>query len=127
MLTKFIIRIDKMMGYNRITCFIIMNFLLNGGEHGKPFSNFTYWSCHLFLFTAKTLKRLFPQVNLKVNYIKQIQRYLLDNHLYWLANGKPYSHQKWHFLNSLELHAAYEKQLAVIGKRDTIVVSVSRG
>jgi 2-polyprenyl-3-methyl-5-hydroxy-6-metoxy-1,4-benzoquinol methylase len=32
----------------------------------EPFSNFTYWSCHLFLFTAKTLKMLFSQVNLKV-------------------------------------------------------------
>ncbi len=27
----------------------------------KPFSSFTYWSCHLFLFTAKTLKMLFSQ------------------------------------------------------------------
>jgi len=92
----------------------------------KPFSNFTYWSCHLFLFTVKTLKMLFSQINLKVNYIKQIQRYPLPNHLYWLANGKPSGHQKWHFLNSPELHAAYEKQLAAIGKCDTILASISR-
>ncbi len=92
----------------------------------KPFSNFTYWSCHLFLFTAKTLEMLFTQVNLKVNYIKQVQRYPLANHLYWLANGKPGGHQKWHFLNSPELHAAYEKQLAAIGKCDTILASISR-
>jgi len=92
----------------------------------EPFSNFTYWSCHLFLFTVKTLKMLFSQINLKVNYIKQIQRYPLANHLYWLANGKPGGHQKWHFLNSPELHAAYEKQLAAIGKCDTILASVSR-
>jgi 2-polyprenyl-3-methyl-5-hydroxy-6-metoxy-1,4-benzoquinol methylase len=92
----------------------------------EPFSNFTYWSCHLFLFTAKTLKMLFSQVNLKVNYIKQIQRYPLANHLYWLANGKPGGHQKWHFLNSPELHSAYEKQLAAISKCDTLLASVSR-
>ena len=92
----------------------------------EPFSNFTYWGCHLFLFTAKTLKMLFSQINLKVNYIKQIQRYPLANHLYWLANGKPGGHQKWHFLNLPELHAAYEKQLAAIGKCDTILASVSR-
>ncbi len=92
----------------------------------KPFSNFTYWSCHLFLFTAKTLEMLFTQVNLKVNYIKQVQRYPVANHLYWLANGKPGGHQKWHFLDSPELHAAYEKQLAAIGKCDTILASVSR-
>lgn len=94
--------------------------------NNKPFSNFTYWSCHLFLYTAKTLQMLFDQMNLKVNYIKQIQRYSLPNHLYWLANGKPGGHQKWHFLDSPELHAAYEKQLAVIGKCDTVVASVSR-
>ena len=92
----------------------------------EPFSHFTYWSCHLFLFTAKTLEMLFDQMNLKVNYIKQIQRYPLANHLYWLANGKPGGHQKWHFLDSSEMHAAYEKQLAAIGKCDTIVASISR-
>jgi len=92
----------------------------------EPFSNFTYWSCHLFLFTLKTLEILFSKVNLKINYIKQIQRYSLSNHLYWLANGKPGGHQKWHFLNSPELHAAYEKQLAAISKCDTILASVSR-
>ncbi len=93
--------------------------------NNNPFSHFTYWSCHLFLYTAKTLQMLFDQMNLKVNYIKQVQRYPLSNHLYWLANGKPGGHQKWHFLNSPELHAAYEKQLAAIGKCDTIVASVS--
>lgn len=92
----------------------------------EPFSHFTYWSCHLFLFTSRTLEMLFTQVNLKVNYIKQIQRYPLPNHLYWLAKGKPGGHQKWHFLNSPDMNAAYEKQLAAIGKCDTIVASVSR-
>ena len=91
----------------------------------EPFSNFTYWSCHLFLFTAKTLQMLFEQVGLKVNYIRQIQRYPLSNHLYWLANGEPGGHQKWHFLDSPELRAAYEKQLAAIGKCDMIMASVS--
>lgn len=94
--------------------------------NSSPFSHFTYWSCHLFLYTVKTLQMLFSQVNLKINYIKQIQRYQLSNHLYWLANGKPGGHQKWHFLDSPELHAAYEKQLAAIGKCDTILASVSR-
>jgi len=76
--------------------------------HNEPFSRFTYWSCHLFLYAAKTLEMLFNQVNLKVSYIKQVQRYPLPNHLYWLANGRPGGHQKWHFLNSSELQAAYE-------------------
>jgi len=65
-------------------------------------------------------------MNLKVNYIKQIQRYPLSNHLHWLANGRPGGHQKWYFLDSPELHAAYEKQLTAVGKCDTILSSVSR-
>ena len=93
--------------------------------NNEPFSNFTYWSCHLFLFTSKTLEMLFSQINLKVNYIKQIQRYPLSNHLHWLANGKPGGHSKWHFLDSPDLRHAYEKQLAAIGKCDTILASVS--
>jgi len=94
--------------------------------HNEPFSHFTYWSCHLFLYTAKTLKILFAQMNLKVNYIKQVQRYPLSNHLEWLANGRPGGHKKWHFLDSPELHTAYEKQLAAIGKCDTILASISK-
>ena len=95
--------------------------------NNKPFSHFTYWSCHLFLFTSKTLGMLVSQTGLKVNYIKHVQRYPISNHLYWLANGRPNGHKKWHVLDSDELHAAYEKQLAAIGKCDTILASVSNG
>ena len=95
--------------------------------NNKPFSNFTYWSCRLFLYTVKTLQMLFDQVNLKVSYIKQIQRYPLSNHLYWLANDRPGGHQKWYFFDSPELHAVYEKQLTAIGKCDTIIASISKG
>lgn len=91
----------------------------------KPFSEFTYWSCHLFLFTMKNLEMLFSQAGFIVNYIKQVQRYPLSNHLYWLAKEKPGGHQQWHFLDSSELHTAYEKHLAAIGKCDTIIASIS--
>lgn len=53
-----------------------------------PFTKFTYWSCHLFLFNNFTLKKCIEQVGLKINYMKQIQRYPLSNHLYWLSVGK---------------------------------------
>jgi 2-polyprenyl-3-methyl-5-hydroxy-6-metoxy-1,4-benzoquinol methylase len=92
----------------------------------EAFSHFTYWSCHLFLFTTKTLGMLVSQAGLKINYVQQIQRYPLSNHLHWLATGKPGGHQKWHFLDSPDLHAAYEKQLAALGKCDTIIASVSK-
>jgi 2-polyprenyl-3-methyl-5-hydroxy-6-metoxy-1,4-benzoquinol methylase len=91
-----------------------------------PFSKFTYWSCHLFLFTGDNLSMLAKKAGLKVNYIKQIQRYPLSNHLYWLAKGKPGGHKEWNFLDSEELHKAYEKQLASIGVCDTILGSFSK-
>lgn len=93
--------------------------------NSKAFSDFTYWSCHLFLFTIKTLKELASQANLKVNYIKQIQRYSLANHLFWLAKGKPDGHNQWKFLDSKELNQAYEAHLRTLGKCDTLVMSLS--
>ncbi len=92
----------------------------------KSFSDFTYWGCHLFLYTAKTLEMLFKQINLKISYIKQVQRYPLSNHFYWLTEGKPGGHKKWQFLDSGEINSAYEKQLASIGKCDTLLASVRR-
>tara|TARA_Y100000816_G_scaffold291420_1_gene282704 strand:+ start:722 stop:1678 length:957 start_codon:yes stop_codon:yes gene_type:complete len=94
--------------------------------NSTPFSDFTYWSSHLFLYTSGTLELLVKQTNLKVNYIKQIQRYPLSNHLYWLANGLPGGHEVWSFLNSEDLHLSYEKQLSSIGMCDTIVASISK-
>ena len=93
--------------------------------HSEPFSHFTYWSCHLFLFTASTLEMLAKQKNLNINYIRHVQRYPLSNHIYWLAKGKPGGHQHWDFLDSSALSMAYEKQLAEIGQTDTLLASFS--
>ena len=90
------------------------------------FSNFTYWSQHLFLFNKKTFSDLIDKTPLKLNWIKNIQRYPLSNHLYWLSKGLPGGHEFWSFLNSEDLHLSYEKQLASIGMCDTIVASVSK-
>lgn len=92
----------------------------------KEFSNFTYWSCHLFLYTPKTLKMLFMETGLKINYIKQVQRYPLSNHSYWLIRGKPGGHKKWSFLNSVIIQSIYEKILSAFGKCDTLIASISR-
>ena len=61
------------------------------------FSNFTYWSQHLFLFNNKTIELLVRKAGLKLNWLKQIQRYPLSNHLYWLSKGKPGGHKVWSF------------------------------
>ena len=92
----------------------------------KPFSEFTYWSRHLFLYTESTLARLAEKTELRINYIKQVQRYTISNHLYWLAIGKPGGHKEWHFMDSDQLNKAYEKQLAYVGRCDTLLGSFSR-
>jgi len=91
------------------------------------FSQFTYWSCHLFLFTRSTIASAAGKAGLKVNYIKQVQRYPLSNHLYWLAKGKPGGHKIWGFLDSEALNKAYEAQLASANLCDTLIASFSKG
>jgi SAM-dependent methyltransferase len=90
-----------------------------------PFSEFTYWSCHLYLFNAVTLPLLARKAGLKVEYVGHVQRYPLSNHLHWLAKGKPGGHQVWSFLDSRELCAMYEARLAALGLTDTLVARLS--
>lgn len=92
----------------------------------KDFSEFSYWSCHLFLFNNYTLKMMVESIGLKINYIKQIQRYPLSNHLFWLTNGKPGGHTQWDFLDNELLNKQYELQLANLGIADTIIASISK-
>lgn len=92
----------------------------------KEFSEFTYWSQHLYLFNANNLVKLVDKAGLKIHWIKQVQRYPLSNHLFWLSKGKPGGHILWSFLNSEELNRAYEASLASIGMCDTLLFSVYR-
>ena len=89
------------------------------------FSKFTYWSQHLFLFNQQTISELVKKANMKLNWVEQVQRYGLSNHLYWLSNNLPGGQKKWNFLNSNLLDELYAKQLASVGKCDTIMASIS--
>jgi 2-polyprenyl-3-methyl-5-hydroxy-6-metoxy-1,4-benzoquinol methylase len=91
------------------------------------FSRFTYWSCHLYLFNAATLALLAQKAGLKTDYIKQVQRYPLSNHLYWLAQHKPGGNIRWNFLDSRELHDAYERQLGLMNRCDTLLAGFGAG
>jgi SAM-dependent methyltransferase len=90
-----------------------------------PFSEFTYWSCHLYLFNAANIPLLAKKAGLRLEYVSYIQRYPLSNHLYWLAEGKPGGHQLWGFLDSEDLSRAYEARLASLGRTDTLIASLS--
>ena len=90
------------------------------------FQRFTYWSQHLFLFTAHTLERLALQAGLRVVAVQSYQRYPLSNHLHWLSRGKPGGHQSWVFLDTPELASAYANTLAALGKTDTLIAHLER-
>jgi len=90
------------------------------------FQHFTYWSQHLFLFNAETLRRVTAQAGLRAVSILQFQRYPLSNHLYWLTRGLPGGHQHWSFLDTPALTQAYAASLASVGKCDTIIACLEK-
>lgn len=90
----------------------------------EAFQRFTYWSQHLYLFSAATLKTLAIQSGLSVIALQYYQRYPLSNHLQWLAKQKPGGHQCWPFLDNTQLLSAYANTLATIGKSDTLIAHI---
>ena len=92
----------------------------------EAFSDFTYWSCHLYLFNEDNLKIMLEKTDFKIDEIRQYQRYSLANHLYWLAKGEPGGHVKWEFLEDKELQARYEKKLAEIKQCDSLVAILEK-
>ena len=79
----------------------------------------------MYLFNNKTLADMVKISGLKLNWIKQIQRYSLSNHLFWLSKGKPGGHKVWPFFEDKELNEKYSQSLSSMGKCDTILASVS--
>jgi len=87
----------------------------------ENFKNFTYWTCHLYLFTEATLAAVLRKAGFDRVRVEFTQRYPLANHLYWLAKGKPGGHKIWAHLGSPELDAAYAARLAERKISDTLV------
>lgn len=92
----------------------------------KKFADFTHWSCHLYSFNRKTLKKLLEDTGVKVNYIKPVQRYGFANHLYWLLRGEKGGHNVWEKLDNPVLNFFYKNFLKLISKTDTLVISISK-
>jgi SAM-dependent methyltransferase len=90
----------------------------------EAFKSHYYWKCHLFYYSAHTLSLLLKKAGFKVDYVRQVQRYPLSNHLQWLRSATPGGHNILNFLNSDRLQSEYEKQLAMIGKCDTLIARI---
>lgn len=87
----------------------------------EAFADFTYWHCHIYLYSSETLKRLAQKTGLRVAFMRQVQRYPLANHLYWLSKGKAGGHYQWAFLEEAEMDKRYGELLAQLGIADTIM------
>ena len=94
--------------------------------HCDAFSDFTYWKCHLYLYTMDTLRQLVKKAGLRIKFMQQVQRYPLANHLYWLSKGKPGGHMKWAILNEKNLDKDYGDKLAKLGIADTIIAIIRK-
>ena len=89
--------------------------------NSSEFADFTYWICHLYLYSNSTFEKLIKKSDWEIEFLGQIQRYPLSNHLHWLSKGKPGGHSEWNMLNDQIMDDLYEKKLAQLGMADTII------
>jgi len=93
----------------------------------RAFAKFTYWSCHLMLFSEMSLGMLAHQVDLCVKNKLQIQRYPFSNHMNWIVNGKPSGYKNnWAFLDDTIVGRFYAEELARNLLCDTILYVFSK-
>lgn len=88
------------------------------------FRNFTYWSHHPYLYSNKSLEILLNSAGFEILFNTGVQRYSLDNHLYWLSKNKPGGHIVWEKLFNQEVLEAYNKNLIQNKVQDTLWVGV---
>jgi SAM-dependent methyltransferase len=93
----------------------------------RPFREFTLWSEHLILHTRESLVAVLRAAGFRQIDVHGVQRYSLDNHLHWLATGKPGGHELWRELADDGLKAAYEASLQRLDETDTLVAVASDG
>lgn len=84
------------------------------------FQNFTYWSHHPMLHSYKSLQALVERNKFTVIRNQGIQRYDLNNHLYWLAKGLPGGDKVWKSTLLVEAIEYYAQSLVDNKTCDTL-------
>jgi 2-polyprenyl-3-methyl-5-hydroxy-6-metoxy-1,4-benzoquinol methylase len=98
-----------------------MDALLSKYE-SKEFSKFTYWSHHPMLHSHKSLEILVKRCGFEIIENSGVQRYDINNHLYWLSEGRPGGHEKWQYFAPEELIETYARFLVESKISDTLWV-----
>ena len=84
------------------------------------FANFTFWSHHPMLHSHSSLNAIVSKNGFMVYENRGVQRYDLNNHLYWLAKGLPGGHEIWKDLSTIETLENYAKDLIENKISDTL-------
>lgn len=92
----------------------------------KSFQDFVYWSCHIYVYNEKTLKKIVQDAGYKIEKFRQIQRYSLINHLFWLFKHKPGGHKKWAKFDLKPLNWVYSFILKLFKMTDTLMIEISK-
>lgn len=96
-----------------------MDALLSKYESDE-FESFTYWSHHPMLHSHQSLEKLVENCGFEIIENTGVQRYDLNNHLYWLSSGRPGGHEQWKNYASSGLLQAYENFLIEQKISDTL-------
>jgi 2-polyprenyl-3-methyl-5-hydroxy-6-metoxy-1,4-benzoquinol methylase len=96
-----------------------MDALLSKYE-SEEFTNFTYWSHHPMLHSHASLASLVKRSGFEILENNGVQRYDLNNHLYWLSNGRPGGHEMWRHFAPKELIDVYAQFLVESKMSDTL-------
>jgi 2-polyprenyl-3-methyl-5-hydroxy-6-metoxy-1,4-benzoquinol methylase len=96
------------------------NDVLLSKYESTAFSEFTYWSHHPMLHSNSSLEKLLTRSGFEILLNTGVQRYSLNNHLYWLSKGKPGGHKAWANFVPLEIEENYSELLVSFEVSDTI-------
>lgn len=73
-----------------------------------------------------TLRLPAKKAGFQVKFMCQMQRYPVENHLYWLSQGKTGDHFRWGFMRDDALNRQYEAMLVNLEVADTIVCGLHK-
>lgn len=90
------------------------------------FAEHSFWSEHLMLHTRQSLGIFIEAAGFDTPVVSGLQRYPLANHMHWLAKSMPGGHDRWSWLRSDSLDAAYGSTLDGLDRTDTIVALARR-